>query len=115
MSFNQTQFDKMNKQLIGELQQQLQLPTEEYDIVKQYMGMAVGVGFDAGMEYQRNKHANHMERPVRQLDNSGMLIKEYPSVKEAARAIRVKSHTSIISAIKRGIHCKGYLWRYSKV
>ena len=54
-------------------------------------------------------------KPCVQYSLDGKKIKEYPSVAEAARAMKV-SHTSILVVCDRKIHCntsKGFIWRYA--
>lgn len=77
-----------------------------------YMQLAFAVGFDAGIKEQREKHANHMQRAVIQLDDKGREVARYDSCGEAGRAV-TRAKSGIIGAIKKGQKCGGYFWKYA--
>ena len=54
---------------------------------------------------------HHMSKKVRQLDMNGNVIAEYFSFAQAARAVGLKSYTSISNAAKNDkLTAKGYKW-----
>lgn len=52
--------------------------------------------------------------PVNQLDDSGVVLKEYSCVVEAANQLKVSS-TSIYIAIKTNYRCCGFYWNYKHI
>lgn len=50
--------------------------------------------------------------PVQAIDQSGRVVRSYPSQNEAARAVHAWPN-SIREALERGTRARGYWWRYA--
>ena len=87
------------------LKQRVVLPGHK-NIIKKYLYMAHGVGYDQG----RKIHSNQM--PVIQLDRLGNELNHFPSAAQASRELKI-DHTGIVNVCKGKQHTAGgYLWKY---
>jgi hypothetical protein len=63
-----------------------------------------------GLKNRNNKYS----KKIMQLDDSNIIIKEYPSIKEASRQMKV-SFQSISNCLKgKQKHSAGYRWKYKE-
>lgn len=106
------EYDKAAKHLTEEIIHEFHLPTHLcYNFIQQRICMAIGIGFDIGRG--ASYHGNC--KGVASIDQFGHIIKIYPTVTAAARA--VGGDTSHISQVIRGKRktCKGYSWKYTDI
>jgi hypothetical protein len=81
-------------------------------IFAEYLDLAYAIGFENGLEFQRRKHANNMNRPVKIMTRFGEEIKIVFSCADAAKYVN-RTKSSVIDAIKEKHICGGYKLEYA--
>jgi capsule polysaccharide modification protein KpsS len=76
-------------------------------MIKYYMELALAVGFNEGIQH----NVQHSTKSVCAWNESD--YKEFESIREASRKMKVM-HSNIIRSIKKRYKCKGYQWDYVK-
>lgn len=98
--------DEAIDKIIDEMQEQNLFPVIHVNLIKMYLYMASGIGFDKG-----NRVKSH-EKPVIQLDKNGIYVQRYDSATIAGR--RNNTCATNITKVCRGVkhQHKGYIWKY---
>lgn len=98
--------EDMTDKMIEELKQQNVLLPGHVGIMRRYLIMAHGVGFNNGTKSRSN------QKPILQFDKKGNHITEYESAAQAARITKIQ-HSDINKVCKGKAHTAGgFIWKY---
>lgn len=81
-----------------------------YNAMKDYLGDATNPNKCVDPAKPNPTYTDkHAPRPVYQLDSEMNVVKDYPSIHAAIRAIK---NNGVGYAVRHGTRCNGYYWRY---